>query len=126
MCPRSPVHYSHLCEDPKELRVGPVQSAPTKSADGKEYLLGVWGHPQAPPPPGNSLLFLKLLLCRRVSEMRLGRDPWVTILLARGREERERNVRGARLRGNQPSIPGDSSQTKPRTVNQQLAQVPTF
>lgn len=50
-------------------------------------------------PPGNSLLILKLLLCREASEMRLGRDPWVPIMLARGREDRERSLRRAGLRG---------------------------
>lgn len=45
--------------------------------------------------PVNSLRFLKLLLCREVSETRLGRDPWVTTLLARGREDRERDLRRA-------------------------------
>lgn len=77
------------------------------------------------PPPSssiNSLLFLKLLLCREASEMRLGRDHWVTILLARVKEDRERNLRQVRLRGTVYS--GDSSQTKPRIVNQELAQVP--
>lgn len=43
-------------------------------------------------PPHTSLLFLKLLLCRKVSEMSLRRDPWVTIMLARGREKRGRET----------------------------------
>lgn len=73
--------------------------------------------------PVNSLLFLKLLLCREVSETRLGRDPWVTTLLARGREDRERDLR--RAGSGEPSVletahrhsPGQSTENSHKSPN---------